>query len=148
MIKYCNNREHIIPLWAEAFGDSREDIEFFIDNAADAKCLMYYLDGEPASMMYLVKCTVNGDELSYVYAACTAEKFKNRGLMSALIDYCIDSGIKVCLIPANDSLIDYYSKRGINNKIDINSIKVEQTKDIEEYLFEGYNLSSPTALRS
>ena len=148
MIKYCDNSEHIVQLWSEAFGDSREEIEFFISEVSNAKCLMCYIDGEPASMMHLVDCVVNGEKLSYIYAACTADKYKRKGLMTSLIEYCMSSGIKVCLIPANDSLIDYYSKRGIDKKIEINSIVFEQSEDILEYLFDGYNLSEPTALRS
>lgn len=148
MIKYCDNKEHIVPLWKEAFGDTDEEILWFIDNVKDAKCLMYYADGEPASMMYLVSCSADGEKLYYIFAACTSDKYRGRGYMSKLIDYCIDSKIQVCLIPASDSLIDYYSKRKINKRIDINSIKFEQTKEIEEFLFEGYSLSSPTALRS
>jgi hypothetical protein len=99
-------------------------------------------------MMYLVDCTADGVKLSYIYAACTAERYKNKGLMTSLIDYCHENGIKVCLIPASDSLIDYYSNRGIDKKITIESIHFNQLNGIEEYLFEGYDLSSPTALRS
>ena len=148
MIKYAENREHIISLWAEAFGDSREDILFFIDNVKDAKCLMYYFGDRPASMMYLVPCMIDGCEFRYIYAACTAKAYEGRGFMTDLIHCCLDSGIRVCLIPASDSLIDCYSKREINLQVPIESLTFHQIPAIEEYLFEGYDLTIPTALRS
>ena len=148
MIKFCNNREFIVKLWQEAFGDSTEDIEFFIDNVRDAKCLMYFEEGSPASMLYLVKCKAEGSDSNYIYAACTLSEYKGRGCMSKLINYCFDNGIEVCLIPANDGLIEFYTKRRISHKFSINDIKFEQIPEIEEYLFEGYKLTIPTALRS
>ena len=148
MIKYCTDRAQIIRLWQQAFGDSAEDIEFFIDNVRSAKCLAFFEGDKAVSMMYLVSCTANGRNAQYIYAACTLDEFKGRGYMTKLIDYCRSDGMTVCLIPASDSLVGYYSARGISRKIPIESLVFEQISEIEEYLFEGYNLSSPTALIS
>lgn len=139
MIKYCENNEEIITLWQEAFQDSREDIEFFIDNVKNAKCLMYYENGEAASMLYLIDCNIG----KYIYAACTLEKYRGKGLMTKLLESC---NFKVCLIPANDGLVKYYKDRGLKSEVPIHSIKFNQISEIEEYLFEGYNLTKPVAL--
>lgn len=32
MIRFTENKEQIISLWQEVFGDSREDVEFFLNN--------------------------------------------------------------------------------------------------------------------
>lgn len=146
MIKITENREDIIALWKEAFGDSEEEIAFFIENVNDAECLAYYVDGEIASMMYLVKCRIKSAESYYIYAACTAEKHREKGLMSKLIDFAEKEYPSLCLIPANDGLIDYYSQRGLSRIIKIEDISFEQTQEIEEYLFEGYELTKPLAL--
>lgn len=148
MIKYTDNADFIIKLWQQAFGDTTEDILFFINNVKDADCLMYFCDGKPASMMYLVDCCIDGEKRRYIYAACTAKEYRGRGFMSQLIDHCLSKGVKVCLIPADDSLIDFYSKRKINKKISIESIEFAQIPEIEEYLFEGYSLTEPCGLMS
>ena len=148
MVKFTRDSDKIIHLWREAFGDSEEEIEFFIYNVKNAKCLMYYEGENEASMMYLVDCTVNGEKYSYVYAACTLKDYEGRGYMTKLLNYAFLNHIKLCLIPANESLIDFYSKRGIDNKFPIEDIKFQQIPEIEEYLFEGYTLKEPTALRS
>ncbi len=148
MIEFTDNRESIINLWQEAFCDSREEIEFFIDNVKNARCLMYFNGDIGASMMYLVDCKVNGEKLYYIYAACTLKDYEGRGYMTELIDFCLSHGMKVCLIPASESLVDFYSKRKICNRFDIGDIKFDEIPEIEEYLFEGYELKQPTALRS
>ncbi len=148
MIKHCNNIDDIILLWHEAFGDNAEEIRFFSDNVRDADCLMYYENDEPGAMMYLVSCMADGRACRYIYAACTAKKFRGRGFMTALIDYCIESKIAVCLIPAEDSLVDFYTKRKISRKIPVESIEFNQSEEIIEYLLEGYELTEPTALIS
>ncbi|MBQ7203566.1 MAG: GNAT family N-acetyltransferase [Eubacterium sp.] len=146
MVKVCNSKSDIIRLWAEAFGDTAEEIEFFIDNVKDAFCICYYENSVVVSMMYLVKCSINDREYRYVYAACTAKAHQGKGYMSELIDYCDKSGYKLCLIPASDSLIGYYSARKIDKKIKISDIIFEQSEEIMEYLLEGYNLTQPLAL--
>lgn len=142
------DKEAIIKLWSEVFGDSVEEITFFIDNVKNAKCLMLFDKGKAASMMYLVDCKITDKSYSYIYAACTLPEYRDRGFMTELIDFCFQQGLDVCLIPASDSLIDYYAKRGISHKTAIDSIIFEQIPEIKEYLFEGYNLTVPTALRS
>lgn len=146
MISFTENKEDIIKLWQNAFKDKREEILFFVDNVKDAECLAYYKNSEIASMMYLVKCTVNGSEFRYIYAACTHSKYKGRGYMTELIDYAKKVYRNLCLIPANDGLIYFYSKRGITDKTRIENIKFNQSEEIKEYLFEGYDLSEPAAL--
>ena len=148
MISYCTDRTQIIRLWRQAFGDSTDDINFFIDNVKDAQCLAYYEGDTAVSMMYLVKCVANGRQANYIYAACTLDDFKGKGFMTKLINFCRSSCMTVCLIPASDSLVEYYSARGISHKIPIESLVFEQIPEIEEYLFEGYNLSRPAALIS
>ena len=138
MIRFSDNSSEIVPLWQQAFGDSADEIMFFIENVKDAKCLMYYADGKPASMIYLVKCVADGDDAYYVYAACTAKGHESKGYMTKLIDYCFDEGYTVCLIPASDSLVEFYSRRGISRSIPIESIAFSQSEEIIEYLLEGY----------
>lgn len=149
MIKITYDKDEIIPLWQEAFGDTENEINFFIDNCRHAKCLAYYINNEIASMLYLVNCKLDGNNALYIYAACTAEKYRGQGIMTKLIEYCIKQYSKqylICLIPASDTLVDYYSERKICNKADIASLVFNESEEICEYLFEGYKLTDPKAL--
>ena len=147
MIKFTENKEDIIQLWSGAFGDTRKDVLFFIDNAVGADCLAYYEGKTAASMLYLVDCFFGGKKGKYIYAACTDSRFRKQGMMSKLLEYAATLGYPyICLIPATDNLINYYSKRGFNHKIAIEGISFEQIPEIKEYLFEGYRLTVPCAL--
>lgn len=42
MIKITKSVDDIVPLWSEAFGDSREDIVFFIENIKKCKLLCIF----------------------------------------------------------------------------------------------------------
>ena len=147
MIKFTDNKEDIIRLWKEAFGDSKEDILYFTDHAVDAECLACYEKDDICSMLYLVDCCYRDEKGKYIYAACTAEKAKGNGYMTQLLRHTFNLGYRfICLIPAEDSLITYYENRGFQKHISIDEIQFEQTDPIKEYLLEGYQLTEPIAL--
>lgn len=147
MIKEKNiDKNDIAALWGEAFGDSRKDILFFIDNVENAKCIAYYDSDKLAAMLYLVDCEINGKSAKYIYAACTALSCRNSGYMSKLLSFVKNNNDNICLIPAENWLIDYYKKRGFTEKTEINSIKFFEKEEIKEYLLEGCELENPFAL--
>jgi predicted acetyltransferase len=146
MIKVTNNKADIIKCWQEAFGDSEDEILYFIDNVKDADCLAYYEDNQITSMFYLVNCKINNIDSKYIYAACTLNDYRERGYMSMLLDFAKRKYNSICLIPAKEWLIEYYSKRGFSHKIKIDDICFEQIKGINDYLFEGCELKNPIAL--
>ncbi len=141
------NKEAIISLWQEAFGDTKEEIEFFIDNVNNAECLNISDGDELLAMLYFVECYINGREGRYIYAACTAERHRNEGLMTALLHnaekHCSNY---ICLIPATESLADFYIKRGFTEKADISELQFFQSDEIKEYLLEGFSLQHPVIL--
>lgn len=147
MIEFFDNQNEIISLWHSVFGDSREEIEFFLNNAKNAECLGYSDNSKLLSMLFLVDCSIDNVKGKYIYAACTYKEYEGRGYMSRLLSYSEKLGYNfICLIPANEGLIDYYSARGFTRQADIDSICFEQTDEIKEYLLEGYELSNPKAL--
>ena len=147
MIKITNNIDDIVPLWKEAFGDSREDIVFFIDNIRNGVCLAEYQNDKAVSMLYLVDCSLNSKQAHYIYAACTDKKYQKNGYMAGLIKYCIDNYDRVCLIPANEHLVDYYKKQGLVFKHSVDDLKFNECRElIDEYLYAGCSLDSPVVL--
>lgn len=149
MIKICDNINDIAKLWSEAFGDNFEDIKFFYDNIRHGKCYAYYDDGNIASMLYLIDCTLNGRQSHYVYATCTLNEYRSRGYMSKLLQFISDEYDSVCLIPANENLIEFYSNRNIKYKNSLDDISFDECeKLINDYLFEGCTLGEPLILCS
>ena len=145
MIKNVKDKNEIIPLWQEAFGDSKEEIEFFLNNA-DYECKGIYINNVLSSMLLLFKCRLKDEDFNYIYAACTYNDFKKQGLMTELLDYCKKEYPSICLIPADEGLTDYYKKRGFVNDAKLSDIKFSESKEIQEWLFEGCNLKHPMVL--
>ena len=122
MIKYFDDENLIIRLWHEAFGDSDEDIVFFLKNCKHKKCLGFFEDDELCSMLFLVDCKVNGNNAKYIYAACTYQNKQKNGQMTNLLSFCKRKYDLLSLIPANDKLVTYYDKRGFKGRSEIKNI--------------------------
>ena len=147
MIKITQNANDIVPLWNEAFGDSKEDIVFFIENIKNARCFAYFKNGKAVSMLYLVDCVLDGKQSHYIYVACTTENCRKKGYMSALIRHCVAEFDDVCLIPANEKLIEYYKKQNLTFEYSVDKLKFDECKElIDEYLYAGCSLDTPLVL--
>ncbi len=141
-----NYKENIIKLWQDVFGDSRDEVLYFINNCSHKNCLCLEYDGVLASMLFLVDCRVGEKEYKYIYAACTSQSYRNRGFMTDLLQYCLRSYYNVLLIPANAGLISFYRKVGFDLKIELSDIHFDENEKICGYLFDGCSLKEPFAL--
>lgn len=136
----------IFLLWKEAFGDTEDDIQFFIDNCKYKSVLTLSDNNELCSMLFLVDAVVNDTKYKYVYAACTSKQSRGLGYMSALLKYVVNAYKNVLLIPADAELVEYYKKRNFNKIIEIDNIEFNECSEIKEYLFDGCSLEKPFAL--
>lgn len=143
MIKFTSDNKDIVKCWAEAFGDSENDILFFINNVQNANCLAYYVGGNIASMLYLVESSLG----KYIYAACTLKEYRKNGYMGELLDYCKKNYNNISLIPANKGLIKYYNNRGLTITDSVDNLHFNECDEIVEYLFDGCELKQPIVLK-
>lgn len=119
IVDICRERENIISLWHQCFGDGRDYIEFFFDNCPNKICLGSFENGKLASMLFLLNGKIGGLSCKYLYAACTAEEYRCRGIMGRLIgyakDFCRSQGVDcIFLVPSSESLYGYYEKFGFS----------------------------------
>ena len=124
MIRLYNENDinGVIRLWEEAFGDSENEIRFFLDGCRKPlNTLIYEIDNEIASMLFLLEGDMHfeGEDYPsyYLYAACTLKKYRGRGLMAELLSFAKETANKngkyfICLKPAEKSLFDFYGKFG------------------------------------
>lgn len=127
MIKFATDadKNRIIELWTEIFGDSVESVERFLKFFPCECALGYYVDGKLVSFMFLPQLTIecNGgvNKANYIYALCTAREFRSKGYANALIryseKYSAENAIPYTLIrPSSDSLFGYYSAFGFERE--------------------------------
>ena len=117
-----NDIADIIFLWREAFGDTENEISFFLNNCFKPEnTLVYELNSEIASMLFLLEGSMCVDDVNYpsyyLYAACTLNKYRGRGLMAELLSFAKSVAAKrkkffICLRPGEKSLFDFYEKHG------------------------------------
>lgn len=151
MIQIINTseyREGVISLWQSCFGDKREYIEFFLDECPHT-CIGIISDNVPVSMLFLLNGVIDKFRAAYIYAACTDEKFRCRGYMAQLIEftkkYCaVNNYESLFLVPAEESLYEYYSKFGFISSFeksvydvyvsDLSSYELTEITDTDEIL--------------
>lgn len=118
-------KQDVMRIWAECFpGDSPQWRRMFFDSAyVDEEALTAAdpVTGETVSSLLLLPYTIsfNGATLgaAYIYGAGTLRRHRARGHMSRLVRSALaeafDRGDSLCvLIPANDSLRNYYARFG------------------------------------
>lgn len=119
MVKFENEniRPQVVALWNEAFGDSEEYINFFIDTHSSCVCLAEKENDELCSMLFLIDGQLCGKPAYYLFAAATFKKYRGMGCMARLLqkaeNYARQNGrAYIVLVPAEDRLFDYYSRFG------------------------------------
>ena len=133
------DRNGIINLWHEAFGDSVEAIELFLNNRyIPENTVVAEENGKIASMLFLLEGKLFVDSVIYnayyLYAAATLKEFRGRGLMAEMLDFSRNLAKErnvdlICLKPAEDSLYDYYGKFGYKSVFSSKIITVNQILD-------------------
>lgn len=120
MISYIDfflRREEITTLWRECFGDTREYTDFFIDNCPDKDCIACIEENKIVSFMFLLNGSKDGFRVKYVYAACTEQQYRRKGIMTSLLSFAVENERKrgtdaLFLLPAGNSLVTFYKKAG------------------------------------
>ncbi len=140
-LSHESDRKGIINLWKEAFGDTEEAINLFLDDRYIPQNTVVCEDnGIISSMLFLLegKLIIDHKEYDayYLYAAATLKEFRGRGVMAQLLEYSKNTAAGrnidfICLKPAEESLFDYYSKHGYRKAFSLKSIEIN-IRDIKD----------------
>lgn len=107
-------------LWQICFGDEKEYIDFFFsDRFVPENTFVYIHNNRVVAQLFLLEGVFRVSEKEYpsyyLYAACTHPDFRRKGIMKELL-LSVEQEAKnrnigfICLVPAEKSLFDYYSK--------------------------------------
>lgn len=151
-IAFTNDRNQITALWSSVFGDSEKEVHFFLDNCRHKKCLGFFLDDKLVSMIFIVECDYCGKLGGYIYAVSTYNEYRGRGYASKLINTAKNYDYDfLWLIPAEDSLFDFYKRFDFKTKLYSNikydnCIVFDENDEICEYLYEGSAYKYPKGM--
>lgn len=131
MIRFFDEKDRntIVCLWKEAFGDSEESIAEFLE--LFSKYMLVLSEGnEVVSMLTLFPVKLGGEKGRYVYAVATDKAYRNRGFARNLIEYAKafirEKNEKfLTILPQSDSLYDFYKKFGFS---ELKCVKRIETK--------------------
>lgn len=119
MAKFENEeiRSQAVGLWKEAFGDSEEYINFFLDTHKGCTFVPLTDNGVLVSALYLIDGTLCGVNGFYLFAAATFKEYRSKGYMARLLKLAEEKAKEknksfIALVPAEKSLFDYYSRFG------------------------------------
>ena len=116
-----SDRQALEDLWQSVFLEDSETTEYFFENIfGDTITPVIRVDGEIASALFLLDCTIGDYKGKCVYCAMTNYSHRGKGYMKTLLDYsyqfCCENGFDfLFLVPAEKSLFDYYKKCGFEN---------------------------------
>ena len=116
-----SDRKALCDLWQSVFLEDSEITEYFFENIfGDTNTPVIRVDGEIASALFLLDCTIGDYKGKCVYCAMTNYSHRGKGYMKTLLDYsydfCCDNGFDfLFLVPAEKSLFDYYKKCGFKD---------------------------------
>lgn len=127
MIRYATRHDTnaLKQLLKEVFDGSDRFIDMFFRLKFDgSNVCVYELEGQIVSMAFLLPATLllkDGEHpATYLYACATRAKFRSKGYMKAVIDtvyadICRQNHVALLLMPAEESLYDYYTRCGFES---------------------------------
>ena len=153
MIDFVKDSDYpgVLNLWREAFADSEEFIFDFFKNYKDT-ILAYKENGELLSMLSIMPVAWGNKKGRYIYAVATDKKARSRGLSTALLEaakkYILKNGEEfLVLLPQNESLYEFYKKRGFHTKncikkYEVLKSEIQKSEENSEKITEDeyYNL--------
>ena len=142
----------IVILWNEAFGDSEDDIKFFLDSRyIPENTVVFECDGRIVSVLFLLDgmMHINGCDYSsyYLYAACTLKDYRGKGIMSDMLGFAKSLSISrnkqfIILKPGEKSLYGYYEKYGYKSVFTKKIIEINGNINAVEEIKSENNITS------
>lgn len=144
------DKNGIINLWQEAFGDSAEAVELFLKHKyVPENTVICEENSKIASMLFLLdgKLNIKAEKYNayYLYAAATLKEFRGRGIMAEMLDFSKKLAAErnidfICLKPAEDSLYGYYKRFGYKEIFSTKTVKINSVikfdSDIKESKYD------------
>ena len=134
------DRPAVAAIWASAFDDPPEYINFFMRNRFDPTGCLLSLDdaGRPAAAVHLlpaeyVDATGASAPVQYLYAAATLPECRRQGRMAGLIERADALGRErgcrfTCLLPASEKLYAYYGAHGFSTAFFVRAASADRAE--------------------
>ncbi len=112
----AEDREAVVSLWHDVFGDDKEYIRDFLNLLSTCGYTAAAFCGEELCSMTTVirDLSMETESCSYLYAVATREGYRSQQLASRVLDFCVKKeqkdGRLVFTAPAEDGLFAWYDR--------------------------------------
>ena len=108
--------DSVTALWQQAFGDDREYIASYLARYfTEERIPVFRVDGELAAMASVFRVRCGSSPALYIFALATDEKYRGRGIASALLDRIQQqSGLPLVLQPEPNGVEAFYLREGFS----------------------------------
>ncbi len=125
-IRYAiaSDKNSLKQIWFICFGDEDDYVEHFLRERWTGKnCLVAEEDGNVVAMLFLLPAEIRVEEewnpVWYIYACATLPGYRGGGFMRQLLLKAGEEAVRqsvfaLVLVPASDSLYNYYEKSGFS----------------------------------
>ncbi len=134
----------IKSLWKTVFGDTDQYISLFFEERFDPSQCVVAVSGEKiAAMLFLLPFVLKQPDAEYqgryIYAVATHPDFRRRGISTALLDFAHqkaknEGAALSALVPAGETLFDYYGKRGFETEFYKRELEILPDNDADAEL--------------
>ncbi len=101
----------LTELWVAAFGDDRALIGRFFELLPEmGTAYIAEYGGRIVGMASVLAAVIDGLRCGYVYAVATDEKYRGKGIGTAMMRYCRERFPRLCTLPASAELYEWYEK--------------------------------------
>ena len=109
--EYCESDiPELIELWNETFYDDKGLIEQFFQLLPKMGVGYVAVAGSRLlGMVYVLNFSVDGRVFGYIYALAVKEEYRFKGIGGALVAHCGRIHPRLCTLPADRSLYDWYA---------------------------------------
>ncbi len=122
-------------IWTACFGDGQAYQDLFFQNRFHPDNTVVWRErGTAVAMAHLMPYTMEDERgerhlCDYVYAVSTLPEFQGKGISSRLLSYAAQTAEKrgacaLSLVPAEESLFDFYRKRGYHTEYYVKRMRV------------------------
>ena len=134
MIRLAQDRDHgqLKALWTQVFGDAPQEVEAdFALRHQNENMLVWAQEDRIQGMLSMLPLTlIQGKEAypaRYIYAVATAPEQRGRGIAGLLLERAGElirarGEAAATLVPASDSLFNYYARRGYHTAFSLNVV--------------------------
>ena len=137
----------LTALWQEVFGDSAEFAKTALGQFAGAdNVFVAEEDGAAAGLLCAVPVSCRGRKGAYLYGVATRPEYRGRGLAAGLMEHAAGQlrarGAEfLALVPAQQSLFDYYAAHGFQKAFGLRRI----TRPVRRNLWAQAEFDTATA---